>query len=98
MTAKPLLLVGVNPYDYEVGEEVKLKVNSMNSLKTHLAYNFYDLPYCRPLEGIKEDRESLGEYLTGSRIENSAYEIFMREREVILILTLTATANSNCNR
>jgi len=96
-SASAFYLPGVNPYDYEVDEEVKLKVNSMNSLKTHLAYNFYDLPYCKPEGGVKQDAESLGEYLTGNRIENSAYEIQMRKREICKVLCRKMYAENEIN-
>ena len=34
--------------DGRAGEKVKMKVGKLSSAKTHLPYNYYDLPFCRP--------------------------------------------------
>ena len=34
--------------DCRAGEKVKMKVGKLSSAKTHLPYNYYDLPFCRP--------------------------------------------------
>jgi len=70
-------LPGVAPKDYKIGEDVKIKVNMLDSTKTQIPLDFYDLPFCRPSK-IKLDAENLGEVLMGERIENSAYEVRMR--------------------
>merc|ERR1719445_2907377 len=78
-------LPGVAPREFEVGEEIKLKVNKLDSTKTQIPYDYYDLPFCQP-ENIKRDAENLGEVITGERIENSAYQINMRESKTCALL------------
>ena len=54
-------LPGVAPHEYEFGESVKIKVNKLDSVLTQLPYNYYDLPFCKPSGGVKQDAENLGE-------------------------------------
>jgi len=72
-------LPGVNPKNYKKGEEVKLKVNSMTSVKTHSPVEYYRLPFCKPENGPKRDNENLGEFLAGDRIESSPFKLIMKE-------------------
>jgi len=78
-------LPGVAPREFQVGEEVKIKVNKLDSTKTQIPFDYYDMPFCRPTE-IKLDAENLGEVLMGDRIENSAYEVHMRNDKVCSLL------------
>ena len=39
------------------------------------------LPFPKPPQGIKEQPENLGEYLTGNRIENSGYKLQFLDNE-----------------
>jgi transmembrane 9 superfamily protein 2/4 len=72
-------LPGVSPVNYAEKEEVELKVNKLTSVKRQVPYNFYDLPFCRPLH-IVNKKENLGEILRGDRISNSLYKInFLEE-------------------
>lgn len=80
-------LPGVAPREFQVGEEVKIKVNKLDSTKTQIPYDYYDMPFCRPLS-IKLDAENLGEVLMGDRIENSAYEVKMKEDKDCSLLCL----------
>lgn len=73
-------LPGVAPREYKAGEKVALKVNSMSSSRTQLKYDYYDLPFCQPADGIKDSAENLGEILTGNVIQNSPFEINMYEQ------------------
>jgi len=79
--ASGFYLPGVAPREFQVGEEVKIKVNKLDSTKTQIPFDYYDLPFCRPME-IKHDAENLGEVLMGERIENSAYEVQMRKDQI----------------
>jgi len=72
-------LPGVAPREFAPGEKVELKVNKMTSMRTQLPYEYYDLPFCKPEEGVKEFAENLGEVLTGNVVQNSPYEIRMYE-------------------
>jgi len=69
-------LPGVAPIDYRDGESIDLKVNKLTSTKTHLPYEWYDLPFCRPAEVVYKG-ENLGEVMRGDRIQNSPYTIKM---------------------
>jgi transmembrane 9 superfamily protein 2/4 len=70
-------LPGVAPHNFEVNEEVELKVNKLSSVQTQLPYDYYSLKFCKPKEGVHSYSENLGEFLKGDKIENSAYEINM---------------------
>jgi len=70
-------LPGVAPMQYLPTEEVDLKVNKLDSIKTQLPYDYYSLPFCRPAV-IEEAVENLGEVLSGDLIETSLYHIQMK--------------------
>jgi len=42
-------------------------------------FDYYSLPFCKPEGGVVVAAENLGEFLTGDRIENSPYKIYMRD-------------------
>lgn len=44
-------------------------------MHTLLPYDYYSLKFCKPKGGVKSSSENLGEFLSGDRIENSAYEV-----------------------
>lgn len=71
-------LPGVAPRDYSDGERVSVKVIKLDSVKTQLPYDYYSLPFCRP-KMIEESAENLGEVLSGDRIENSLYDVFIKQ-------------------
>jgi len=67
-------LPGVSPKNYENGDDVDLYVSKLTSTQTQMPYEYYKLPYCKPkLAGLQ--RENIGEYLSGDRIENSMYRV-----------------------
>jgi transmembrane 9 superfamily protein 2/4 len=76
--AQGFYLPGVNPHSYKEGDEVKLKVNKMNSIKDEYPIEYYRLPFCKPSNGVQMDHENLGEFLSGDRIENSPYRLQMK--------------------
>lgn len=51
----------------------------MVSSETELPYNYYSLPFCKPVEGVRKSLNSInpGTILMGSRIENSPYNFSM---------------------
>lgn len=67
-------LPGVAPNEYKEGEEVEIKVNTMDSVHTQVPYGYYDLPFCRP-DHVEDERENFGEFLIGDRIETSLYTV-----------------------
>ena len=44
-----------------------------------MPFDYYSLPFCKPEGGVVVAAENLGEFLTGDRIENSPYKIYMRD-------------------
>ncbi|KAK4797636.1 hypothetical protein SAY86_029962 [Trapa natans] len=79
--ARSFYLPGVAPEDFQKGDELKVKVNKLTSIKTQLPYSYYSLPYCKPGK-IVDSAENLGEVLRGDRIENSPYTFKMREPQM----------------
>lgn len=71
-------LPGVAPHEYEMSEDINVKVNRLDSVMTQIPYDYYNLPFCRPSKLIK-DTENLGEVLSGDSIENSPYTVKMNE-------------------
>ncbi|KAM7492906.1 hypothetical protein LguiB_027515 [Lonicera macranthoides] len=79
-------LPGSFPHKYIVGDQLSVKVNSLTSIDTEIPYRYYSLPFCKPLEGIKDSAENLGELLMGDRIENSPYRFKMYTNETEILL------------
>jgi len=67
-------LPGTAPTEYVHGQNIALLVNSMSSVNTHLPFDYYSLPHCRPKRRTKGETENLGEILMGDRIKPSPYE------------------------
>jgi hypothetical protein len=64
-------------------------VNSITSIETEIPFSYYSLPFCKPLEGVKDSAENLGEVLMGDRIENSPYKFKMHTNETDIFLCRT---------
>eukprot|EP00308_Calcidiscus_leptoporus_P021395 CAMPEP_0119373146 /NCGR_PEP_ID=MMETSP1334-20130426/23659_1 /TAXON_ID=127549 /ORGANISM="Calcidiscus leptoporus, Strain RCC1130" /LENGTH=626 /DNA_ID=CAMNT_0007390823 /DNA_START=79 /DNA_END=1959 /DNA_ORIENTATION=+ len=73
-------LPGVAPREYKDNERVEIRVHKLSSPRTHLPYDYYSLPFCRPAEIVKQ-AENLGEVLHGAVIQNSPYDIYMGKSE-----------------
>ncbi len=54
-------------------------MNHLTSANYKHAIAYYDLPFCKPREGIKSESENLGELVQGNKIENSPYRIHMKK-------------------
>lgn len=80
-------LPGSYMHTYSTGDEIYAKVNSLTSIETELPFNYYTLPYCKPLGGIKKSAENLGELLMGDQIDNSPYRFRMNVNESIYLCT-----------
>lgn len=87
-------LPGVAPHNYVDGEEVVLKVNKLSSVHTQLPYDFYSLKFCQPKGGVKPYSENLGEFLSGDRIENSAYEVRLAHTPMLVAATAATVSPS----
>jgi len=84
--ADAFYLPGVAPHDFQRGERVELKVNKLTSTRTQIPYEYYSLPFCEPVGGVEMSAENLGEFLTGDRIDNSPYQLYMRDDSYCNIL------------
>jgi len=73
------------PHDYQLNEEVKVRVNRLDSVRTQLPFDYYSLPFCKP-ETIRTQGEKMGEILRGDRIETSLYDVKMHEEASCKIL------------
>eukprot|EP00567_Pseudictyota_dubia_P002602 CAMPEP_0197466734 /NCGR_PEP_ID=MMETSP1175-20131217/65205_1 /TAXON_ID=1003142 /ORGANISM="Triceratium dubium, Strain CCMP147" /LENGTH=652 /DNA_ID=CAMNT_0043002787 /DNA_START=181 /DNA_END=2139 /DNA_ORIENTATION=- len=78
--ASAFYMPGVKPLTFQEGDEVPMKVNAMTSIHTQLPKDYYRLPFCQPEGGPRMASENLGEFLTGNKVQSSAYTInMMRE-------------------
>lgn len=75
--ASAFYIPGVQPQTFNSGEEVLLKVNAMTSIHTQIPKDYYRLPFCKPDKGPRMASENLGEFLTGNKIQSSAYSLNM---------------------
>jgi hypothetical protein len=51
-----------------------LWMNKLWSPKTQLTYKYYDLPFCQPKE-LKEEKENIGQVMSGDRLTSSDYKV-----------------------
>eukprot|EP00635_Sarcinochrysidales_sp_CCMP3193_P011481 CAMPEP_0118908982 /NCGR_PEP_ID=MMETSP1166-20130328/11752_1 /TAXON_ID=1104430 /ORGANISM="Chrysoreinhardia sp, Strain CCMP3193" /LENGTH=666 /DNA_ID=CAMNT_0006848393 /DNA_START=11 /DNA_END=2011 /DNA_ORIENTATION=+ len=84
--ARGFYLPGVAPRTFRYGDKVELKVNKLTSVHTQIPYDYYSMRFCPPRGGIKQATENLGEFLTGDRIENSPYQLYMEQDQFCKIL------------
>jgi transmembrane 9 superfamily protein 2/4 len=89
-TAAAWYLPGIAVHDYEPGEQVWLKINSLTSPKTQIPYEYYKFNFCRPRK-IVDVKENFGEFLSGDRIQNSPYKVFALEDTYCNVLCATKT-------
>eukprot|EP00596_Hydrurales_sp_CCMP1899_P000605 CAMPEP_0119047608 /NCGR_PEP_ID=MMETSP1177-20130426/54148_1 /TAXON_ID=2985 /ORGANISM="Ochromonas sp, Strain CCMP1899" /LENGTH=528 /DNA_ID=CAMNT_0007022411 /DNA_START=109 /DNA_END=1692 /DNA_ORIENTATION=- len=73
-SSAPFYLPGVSPHSFQQYEAVKLFVTKLTSTKTQMPYDYYSLPYCKPSK-LQNEKENLGEVVSGDRIENSVYKM-----------------------
>lgn len=66
-------LPGVTPVEYEPGDSVTIKVNSIKSVRTAIPFDCYSLMHRIGQGAIMADVESLGEILWGDLIKPSRY-------------------------
>mmetsp|Transcript_21160 Transcript_21160/g.49622 ORF Transcript_21160/g.49622 Transcript_21160/m.49622 type:complete len:667 (-) Transcript_21160:66-2066(-) len=80
-------LPGVAPEDYQKGDEVVVKAEKLNSVRTQLPYEYYTLPFCEPAKQKRSDEVlNLGEIMHGSRIHSTPYAFKVLEDEYCKIL------------
>ncbi|KAJ9239443.1 hypothetical protein DTO271D3_5822 [Paecilomyces variotii] len=84
-------LPGVAPTSYDEGQSVPLYVNHLtpglarqdDQIHSVFSYDYYHpaFRFCRPEDGPKDVRESLGSILFGDRIRTSPFELHMAKNE-----------------
>ncbi|GMY35620.1 transmembrane 9 superfamily member 8-like [Fagus crenata] len=71
----------VAPQDFQMGDELNVKVNKLTSTETLLPYSYYSLHYCYPMKMVHSS-VNLWEFLRGDSIENTPYVFKMREPQM----------------
>lgn len=89
-------LPGVAPSSYDVGQSVPLHVNHLtptvsehdSQLHSVLSFDYYHpaFHFCRPDDGPKDVRESLGSIIFGDRIRTSPFDLHMAKNETCRLL------------
>jgi len=69
---------GVAPESWAEGEALQLNVNKITSTKTLVPYEYYYLPFCKPMS-TNEQQENLGEIMAGDAIMDSLYSLQMEK-------------------
>jgi len=74
---------GTYPNEYSVGEQLNAHVNSLTSFETELPFEYYTMPFCKPVDGVQRIANSAnpGTILQGLRIESSPYTFSMKVEE-----------------
>ena len=78
-----VLFPGVSPEEYNVGEQIFIYADLVESKKTQVPFEYYDLPGCpQPVESnIKKrrrERRNLGSRLQGHDMKTAPFEIYVK--------------------
>jgi len=73
-----ILFPGVSPEEFFDGEEIPMWVDLVESKKTQVPFQYYDLPTCQgpSMKKVAGLRKNLGAKLQGHNLKPSPYEIF----------------------
>jgi transmembrane 9 superfamily protein 2/4 len=77
-----ILFPGVSPIDYEVGSDIDMVVDTVNSAQTGIPFLYYNLPVCEPENVYISDRKrkNLGERLAGKSVAmRSPYKLTVKQ-------------------
>lgn len=79
-SASAYYVPGTYPQEFLAGESLEVYVNSLKSFDTELPFEYYTMPFCKPVGGVKRiaDTANPGTILEGLRIENSPYNFTMK--------------------
>jgi transmembrane 9 superfamily member 2/4 len=80
--ASAFYVPGVKPVAYEEGDYVPLKVNALSSTRTQIPRDYYLLPFCVPDGEPRMASQSLGEFLTGNKIQSSPYTDIQMKKDL----------------
>jgi transmembrane 9 superfamily protein 2/4 len=100
VTLSSVLFPGVSPEEYQVGENLPVALQNVNSIKTNLPFNYYKLPganQCVPdntkLKGGK--RKNFGERLMGKGKDQSPPFVFELGKDTGCVDLCTAHLSKN---
>ncbi|UPR04201.1 nonaspanin [Chloropicon primus] len=68
-------LPGVAPQDFSRGDEVQPRVGRVSSAKTHIPFDYYELPLCDPAGKPKDAPANLGEILSADRYHSAPFQL-----------------------
>eukprot|EP00891_Asterochloris_glomerata_P007011 jgi/Astpho2/7011/Aster-01865 len=70
-------------HKFQDGDRIKLYANKVGPFSNPTeTYQYYDLPFCRPPDGLEHKPETLGEVVDGNRLINTLYDItFKQDKE-----------------
>ena len=71
---------GIFDYSHQKNDKLSIQVGSITSIKNVLPFSYYKLGICKP-ERIQKVEDTLGEIISGEKIYQSSYEIFMGKDE-----------------
>mmetsp|Transcript_3544 Transcript_3544/g.8825 ORF Transcript_3544/g.8825 Transcript_3544/m.8825 type:complete len:694 (-) Transcript_3544:103-2184(-) len=79
-------LPGTFPQAWAAGEQLSAEVNSLRSFETELPFDYYSLPFCKPVGGVRPSSSNvnIGTFLTGQRLENSPYNFTMMTNQEVM--------------
>ena len=63
--AQAFYLPGVAPREFQEGEKIEVKVTKLSSVRTHMPYEYYSMPFCKP-DVAESFAENLGDLKTSS--------------------------------
>eukprot|EP00891_Asterochloris_glomerata_P002822 jgi/Astpho2/2822/e_gw1.00050.44.1_t len=81
--ASAYYLPGTYPQEFLPGQQLQAQVNSLTSSDAELPFEYYSMPFCKPLEGVRKALSTVnpGTILLGTAIENSPYNFSMLTEE-----------------
>lgn len=77
---------GVAPKEFLLNDIIDVRAIKITSIKTVIPYEYYSLPFCKPVGKLHYESENLGEIMRGDRIVNTPYEIHMKQEKTCSFL------------
>ena len=74
-----------DPISYADGMPVEIRVNSVRSLSEIFPYDYYKLPFCKPIH-VSYKPEVLGEVIWGDLVQTSDYHVEMKKDTACMVL------------
>lgn len=77
-THAAIVLPALQPVTYQHKQLLEVKVGKVDSPRTNIPFEYYQLPLCQPTNIKVADNENLGEVLSGDVWQNSEYQVAMK--------------------